>query len=60
VAEASRKGKYRRTRGGTEENTSIEKGKTMKHIRLLGLASVLLLSFLGITPGTAAAAKISF
>src|SRR5215472_10990938 len=43
------------TRGGTEENTSIEKGKIMKHIRLFWLVSFLLLSFLGITPGTAAA-----
>ena len=33
----------------------MKKGKTMKHIRLFGLASFLLLSFLGITPGTAAA-----
>jgi hypothetical protein len=39
-------------------NTSIKKGKTMKHVRLFGLVSFLLLSFLGITGGTAAAQSI--
>jgi outer membrane protein OmpA-like peptidoglycan-associated protein len=40
---------------GKLRNTSIGKGKIMKRIRLFGLASFLLLSFLGFTPGTAAA-----